>query len=568
VTVVVGVDVGNSTTEAVLARVGTGAITVLGAAAAATRRAKGSAESLDGAAALVRRVERAAGVRAEVAVVAPLRPVQTSTVTLPEPAAATGRLRLVAVGAGTVGGSGWGVGRPVPLDRTEGDDRVVVVVPRGAGYAAALEPLRALLGSGRLAAVLLAEDEGVLLANRLGAALPVVDEVDPAGVLTAQRVAVEVAPAGGVLQRVADPLALSVDLGLSDVERADAARLVAQLRDASSAVVALDAAGARPAEAAGAWCRMRGATGGRPVPLGEAARLLRDLPVGAVSAYGLAAGPGGFAVDDLYAVDLAAVADTVVARAGAQRSRALALSVLRADAPFTDPAAAVAQRLGIDVRTVRSEAAAARAGALTTPGCGPATVVVDVGGGTVDVVSGDRDVVAAGAGELLTAGVAALTGATRAAAEWVKRGPAVRVEAPQLLLGEDGARQFLDRPASRETIGALAVQGPAGLLAFDRLHGPGEWRALRLRLKADVLGGNVSRALRSLESRPATVVVVGGPAGDDEALASVARVMPDGVAVGRGDVGGSLGHRYAVAYGLLVTWAGDVGRPAAWPRPG
>jgi hypothetical protein len=551
VTVVVGVDIGNSTTEVVLARVGTGGPHVLGAAAASTRRAKGSAESLDGAAALVRRVERAAGVPAELAVVAPLRPVHTATLTLPEPAAETGRLRLVAAGSGTVGGSGWGAGRPVLLGRAEGEDRVVVVVPAGTGFAAALEPLRALLAAGRLAAVLLPDDEAVLLANRLGGGLPVVDEVDPMGLLGASRVAVEVAVPGGALRRIADPLALAVDLGLSDAEQADAARLVAQLRDASSAVVAVGAAAAGPAAPDPGWAVLR-STHGQRVPLTEAARLLQALPVGAVSAYGLEPGPDGLAVDDLFAVDLARLADTVVARTGAQRSRALALSALRADAPLRDPAAAVAERLGIEVRTVRSEAAAARAGALTTPGCGPEAVVVDLGGGTVDVVSRDRDVVAAGAGDLLTAGVAALTGSSPAAAEWVKRGPAARVETPQLLLGEDGSRQFLDRPAGRETVGALAVPGPAGLLAFDRLHAPGEWRALRLRLKADVLGGNVARALRTLATRPAVVVVVGGPAGDDEALASVARVLPEGVAVGRGDVGGVLGHRYAVAYGLLT----------------
>ena len=138
-----------------------------------------------------------------------------------------------------------------------------------------------------------------------------------------------------------------------------------------------------------------------------------------------------------------------------------------------------------------------------------------------------------------------------AAAEWVKRGPAARVETPQLLLGEDGGRLFLDRPAGPETIGALTVRGPAGLLAFDRRHAPGEWRSLRLRLKAEVLGGNVTRALRTLGASPSTVVVVGGPAADDEAMAAIARVLPDGVAVGRGNVAGSLGPRFAVAYGLV-----------------
>ena len=92
--------------------------------------------------------------------------------------------------------------------------------------------------------------------------------------------------------------------------------------------------------------------------------------------------------------------------------------------------------------------------------------MVDLGGGTIDAVSADAAVVAAGGGELLTASVAALTGCTAAAAEHVKRGPAHRVEAPQVLLAEDGARRFLDRPASRDVVGALVVRGPAGCWRF------------------------------------------------------------------------------------------------------
>ena len=46
-------------------------------------------------------------------------------------------------------------------------------------------------------------------------------------------------------------------------------------------------------------------------------------------------------------------------------------------------------------------------------------------------------------------------------------------------------------------------------------------------------------------------MLVGGPAGDDEALAALTAVLPATTAVGRGDVAG-LGHRYAVAYGLCL----------------
>ncbi len=75
---------------------------------------------------------------------------------------------------------------------------------------------------------------------------------------------------------------------------------------------------------------------------------------------------------------------------------------------------------------------------------------------------------------------------------------------------------------------------------------------MRLRLKVDLIGGNVARALRTLEVEPRTVVVVGGSAGDEEILAAVGGALDAGTAVGRGDVAGALGHRCAVAYGLLL----------------
>ena len=66
-----------------------------------------------------------------------------------------------------------------------------------------------------------------------------------------------------------------------------------------------------------------------------------------------------------------------------------------------------------------------------------------------------------------------------------------------------------------------------------------------------MLGGNVARALRTLGAAPGAVVVVGGPAGDEEVLRAVAAALPAGVAVGRGDLAGGLAHRHAVALGLL-----------------
>jgi Diol dehydratase reactivase ATPase-like domain len=301
------------------------------------------------------------------------------------------------------------------------------------------------------------------------------------------------------------------------------------------------------------------------MPLRAAVPRLAGWPVGAVLAFGAgrAFGTGqasGVAaghseVDDLFAVDLAAAAEAATARPGSTGRAVLVASLSRAG--DEDAASVLGDLLGLPVYGPVSEPAAARLGALTTPGARDDAVVVDLGAGTIDVIGPGSSVTAAGAGELLTAAVAEMLAIPHASADWVKRGPSVRVDGGQRFEAEDGRRGFLDVPAPASAAGMLAVEGPGGWLPFDRRHGPGEWRAIRLRLKQAVLAANFGRAVRTLGQDPAQVLVVGGPAGDEELLGVLARTLPDGVAVGRGDVGGTcpggpLGHRYAVALGLAL----------------
>ena len=299
------------------------------------------------------------------------------------------------------------------------------------------------------------------------------------------------------------------------------------------------------------------------LPLRAACPRLAGWPVGAVRAFGMgrASGADDAArdVDDLFAVDLAAAAEAATARQGSTGRAVLVASLSRA--VDEDAASVLGDLLGVPVPVPVhgpvSEPTAARLGALTTPGSRDDAVVVDLGAGTIDVIGPGGSVVAAGAGELLTAAVAEMLGIPRASADWVKRGPCVRVDGGQRFEGEDGRRGFLNVPAPASAAGMLAVEGPGGWLPFDRHHGPGEWRAIRLRLKQAVLAANFRRAVHTLGQDPAQVLVVGGPAGDEELLGVLARSLPDGVAVGRGDIGGTcpggpLGHRYAVALGLAL----------------
>ena len=430
------------------------------------------------------------------------------------------------------------------------------MVPPGLRYDEAAVRLRALLAAGtRIGAVLVAGDEGVLIANRLPGGMPVIDQVDADAAAACQLLAVEVRPPGHTLRLLADPVALGARFGLRADDAGDAAAIGRALADHANAVVGLLVAPATPEVPAEPWVLT--AEDGC-LPLRAACARLAGWPVGAVRAFGSGARAAEVEVDDLFAVDLAAAAEAATARQGSTGRAVLVASLSRVGEK--EAAAVLSHLLDMPVRSPVTEPAAARLGALTTPGARDDAVVVDLGAGTIDVIGGGaagRSVVAAGAGELLTAAVAEMLGIPRAAADWVKRGPCVRLDGGQRFEAEDGTRGFLEIPAPASAAGMLAVDGPGGWLPFDRHHGPGEWRAIRLRLKLAVLAANFRRAVRTLGQDPAQVLVVGGPAGDEELLGVLARMLPDGVAAGRGDVGGTcagepLGHRYAVALGLTL----------------
>ena len=80
---VAGVDVGNHTTEIVLARVDGGAVSTVICGQAPTRGRKGGPDSLRGAAALLHKLEVQAGIRADEVLLSALRPVDTTTAPVP-----------------------------------------------------------------------------------------------------------------------------------------------------------------------------------------------------------------------------------------------------------------------------------------------------------------------------------------------------------------------------------------------------------------------------------------------------------------------------------------------------
>lgn len=533
-----GVDIGNATTEVVLCRatapspvaslappssvasLAPSDLVVVASARTPTRGGKGSLRAIQGAAQLVRRLADKHGLTVDRAAFAPTPPVSSTVERVQLEVQRTGRLTIVTRSAATTAGDAAGAGVPVSverLDMVQPGRPVIACAGSEHGYAEVARWVNAAVGAGcNIAAVLTANDEAVLVSNRLVTALPVVDDVDVERVLAAQLVAVEVREGVSPLQRLTDPFWLADTFGLGEDERPDARVVADQLFDSVCAVVTLDETAGRHESAP-------------PT----------ELPSGLSHV--------------VYLADIAAQANS---RRGSVTADSLVMAAMGGAGGVPADDDALADALGVPVTRVDSEAAAARAGALTTPGIPADVVVVDVGGGTVDVVAADGRVVLPGAGQLLTVATATALNISISAAEYAKRAEAVTAVTVQLVEDEHGRRRFLDAPIDGRCTGWLLTAAPTGLLPFTSALSGAEWRSWRLAAKRLVIGGNVTRGVQQVASGATGVLLVGGGAGDDELVRALAERLGRDVTVGRGNVAGGLGHRFAVAYGLVVLAAG------------
>lgn len=589
---VAGVDIGNATTEIVIVEAASGRPVAWDRAR--TRGRKGSAEASHAAGRLLNRLQARLGTPVATAILTHQTPVITRRLDLPALPVATGRLRLVASPSATPGGSGFGVGRPVDVATPLADiaaspavasgesDPVIAVSRDPLGYLQTVAALQAWRTAGiEVRGVLLAGDEGSLVARRLGDDLPIVDGANAEDALRAVLLAIEVAQPGRTCREVTDPLRLIASLRLDLHEHAHASAISASVAGQRSAAVALladlvdlaDLAVDADRNAQMQAARMQ--MSGMKVAFADGTNLALTDAVAAIEAghpgvLGLlnAGTDAGIATDldadavmtpvsDLWLVDPTALASIPGLRHPQAMMTRVALSTIEQQAALDDHLEGMRSAWAGEVRIVGDEASAALRGALSTPGVSADALVVDLGGGTIDLVhSSASRWTGAGSGDLMTMATAIVTDASQAAAEWVKRGPAWRIETPHLAIDESGDRRFLDTPATHGSVGWLVTGGPSGDLPFTRSLTCGEWRTMRLALKEQVFGRNARRGLRHLARIDARdIVLVGGPAGDDEiveAMHGTLQAAMPGASIGRADVAGVLGHRWAVAYGLVL----------------
>ena len=400
-------------------------------------------------------------------------------------------------------------------------------------------------GSNIVGAVI-ADDEAVLVAKRVSADIPIADGVDTEIARTAQRLFLEVRPQNSSLKIATDVWALRSALELSEMDASPLNEIVRWVKNERTALIGLfsETQISNPINNGFIdWID------GTTTELFEAIAKIENSLIGDVSRIAIS---DPISTSDIWAFDITKVlADRGLRQVGHTRDLALAQLSPHSSSSNLDLSA----MFKVPVVVAESESFAARIGATSTPGVGSGAAILDIGGGTIDLIS-EVELSAAGAGELLTAAVAFALDTSRGAADWIKRGPAQRLESPQVLLSEDGSKNFVSEaaPYPASAMGSLVTPGPAGFLTFGQNLQPAEWRIMRQGLKQAAIGKNVARLIRSLESKTGTaqdldLVVVGGPVADDELL-PVIGAIPGVKGIGRGNVAGKLGHRYAVAYGL------------------
>jgi diol dehydratase reactivase alpha subunit len=613
VRLVVGVDIGNSTTEACVAELDEagGGVHYLGTALTHTTGVKGTPDNTAGAVTAVRRaLERARRDPAalDTVLLNEATPVISGLATETITETIITESTMIGHNPTTPGGEGLGVGTTVPITDLNGaapDGPLVVVVPFGWDFDDIATTLNAAIRSGAdLVAAVLGHDDAVLVANRLERRIPIVDEVAavdrvPLGMLAA----VEVAAPGQTIRTLSNSYGLATVFELDPDQTRKVAPVARALTGNRSAVVVRTPSGdvtdrripVGVVELTGAGKTLRvDLDAGAEEIMAELARVqpLEDATgepgthVGGMLAQvrdtmtDVTGQPASeIRIRDVLAVDTFVPAEVRGGLAGEialENAVALAAMVRTSGSRMQVVADQVADALGCRARIGGVEGEMAVRGALTTPGVDKPVVVLDMGGGSTDAALLTRDgtvgaVHVAGAGELVTRLIdSELALDNREVAESVKWHPLGRVESFFHIRHEDGTVQFFTEPLPPTVFARVVAMTPEGPAPIATRHSVDHVRRVRREAKRRVFVVNALRALRQVAPQGNLrsldfVVLLGGSALDFEIPDMIADALAGhGIVCGTGNVHGTEGPRNAVASGLVDSFAeGIAGRAKA-----
>lgn len=599
---IAGIDIGNSSTEVALATLDeSGVLSITGSALAETTGIKGTLRNVFGIQEALTLAAKNVGIN--VSDISLIR-INEATPVIGDVAMETitetiiTESTMIGHNPKTPGGVGLGVGvtiTPEDLLSRPADTPYILVVSSAFDFADVATMINASVRAGyQLTGVILQQDDGVLVSNRLTHPLPIVDEVlhidrIPLGMLAA----IEVAVPGKVIETLSNPYGIATVFGLNADETKNIVPMARALIGNRSAVVVKTPSGdvkarAIPAgnlelQSQGRTVRVDVAAGAEAImkAVGECPKLDNVTGEAGTNIGGmlehvrqtmaeLTNKPSHeIFIQDLLAVDTSVPVSVTGGLAGEfslEQAVGIASMVKSDRLQMAMIAQEITQKLNIDVQVGGAEAEAAILGALTTPGTTRPLAILDLGAGSTDasIINPKGEIIAthlAGAGDMVTMIIARELGLDdRYLAEEIKKYPLAKVESLFHLRHEDGSVQFFPAPLPPTVFARVCVVKPDELVPLPGELALEKVRAIRRSAKERVFVTNALRALRQVSPTGNIrdipfVVLVGGSSLDFE----VPQLVTDALAhyrlvAGRGNIRGTEGPRNAVATGLILSW--------------
>ena len=601
---IIGVDIGNSSTEVVLAEVSdNGTVDFKGSNIAETTGIKGTKQNLLGIKNSINgllnklkleidqvnliRINEATPVIGDVAM-------ETITETI------ITESTMIGHNPKTPGGVGLGIGYTVRIqdlyNQTDKDKSYIVMAEKNIDFADIAKLINLYQKDGfKIVAVILQSDEGVLINNRLDIKVPIVDEVAfinkiPLNMLAA----VEVADKGQIITQLSNPYGIATVFDLNSEETKNIVPVARALIGNRSAVVIKTPKGDVKARVIPAGSiTIEGDNRSQVVDLSDGA----DKIMKAVASFNKidnVVGESGtniggmlervrqtmaeltnkpfseIFIQDLLAISTSVPIDVKGGLAGEfsmEQAVGIASMVKSDHLQMSIIADAIQKEFhNVDVEIGGAEAEAAILGALTTPGTSAPMAILDLGAGSTDasIINPEGETVAihlAGAGDMVTMTINSELGLDDLyLAEDIKKYPLAKVESLFFIRHEDGSVQFFDKALPGNLFANIVVVTPNGLEPVPGDLNIEQIRTVRQTAKKRVFVSNAIRALKHVSPTGNIrdipfVVIVGGSALDFE----IPQLVTDELAhynlvAGRGNVRGVEGPRNAVATGLILSY--------------
>lgn len=497
----------------------------------------------------------------------------------------------------TPGGHGLGVGKTIKLSelvqKTFSDDDYVVVVEKEIEFDQAAKWINQIVETNiRVTGAILQSDDGVLVNNRLTHKIPIIDEVAyiekiPLGMLAA----VEVAPAGQGVAQLSNPYGIVTVFELDSEATKSIVPMARALIGNRSAVVIKTPQGDVQARVIPAGSIE--ITGGNRRKIVEISAGAEDIMT-AVSSFAeidnvtgeSGTNVGGMLekvrltmanlterslaeifIQDLLAVDTFVpieVKGGVAGEFSMEQAVGIASMVKSDHLQMSKIAQSIEEDLKTPVEIGGAEAEAAILGALTTPGTSTPLAILDLGAGSTDAsIIGEQAISAthlAGAGDMVTLLIKSELGIDDIyLAEDIKKYPLAKVENIFYIRHEDGSVQFFEEPLDPHLFAKVVVVKPEGLIPIPLDLSIEKIKLVRQTAKKRVFVTNTIRALKRVSPTGNIrdipfVVIVGGSALDFE----IPQIVTDslshyGLVAGQGNVRACEGPRNAVATGLILS---------------